>query len=142
MPRIESGSFWGSLASATFYKRTQGRLVRQLTGVAAALIVGLGAYSLSLGPLIDAEQPIRVGVPLALAAAGCWLAFRIVNYPPFADFLIAVQAEMDKVSWPSRKELQRSTVVVICTMFVLGAVLFVYDLVWAKVLELAGVLQL
>ena len=33
--------------------------------------------------------------------------------PAFADFLIAVEAEMNKVSWPTRTELFRGSMVVI-----------------------------
>jgi len=58
-----------------------------------------------------------------------WLGFRIVNWPSFADFLIAVEAEMNKVSWPSRTELIRASMVVIVLMFGLTAVLYTYDLV-------------
>jgi len=58
-----------------------------------------------------------------------WLGFRIVNLPSFADFLIAVEAEMNKVSWPSRTELIRASMVVIVLMFGLMAVLFTYDFV-------------
>ena len=31
-----------------------------------------------------------------------WLIFRLVQFPPFAEFLIATEAEMNKVSWTSR----------------------------------------
>ena len=69
-------------------------------------------------------------------AAGCagagrlWIAFRLVNMPRFADFLISVEAEMNKVSWPTRTELFAASMVVIVVIFLLTAILFVYDLVW------------
>ena len=37
---------------------------------------------------------------------------------------------MDKVSWPSKPELYRATVVVITTMVFIGIVLFFYDMFW------------
>ena len=40
--------------------------------------------------------------------------------PGFADFLIAVEAEMNKVSWPSRGELFRASIVVLVMIFVLA----------------------
>ena len=58
-----------------------------------------------------------------------------MNYPPFADFLIAVEAEMAKVSWPSRRELVRATIVVLVTMLVLTIMLSVYDTVWSLLLD-------
>ncbi len=70
---------------------------------------------------------------------GVWLGYRLVNIPRFADFLIAVEAEMNKVSWPSRGELIRSAVVVIFVIFLLAVVLFGYDLIWQQLFSWIGV---
>ena len=72
----------------------------------------------------------QYGVPLALFALGIWFVYRLVNIARFADFLIAVEAEMVKVSWPSRSELIRSSTVVIVTIFGLAFVLAMYDFFW------------
>jgi preprotein translocase subunit SecE len=49
---------------------------------------------------------------------------------------------MNKVSWPSRLELIRSSVVVIFVIFFLAIVLFSYDLVWRFLFKnVLGVLQ-
>jgi preprotein translocase subunit SecE len=48
--------------------------------------------------------------------------------PAFADFLISVEGEMNKVSWPSRGELFRASIVVMLVIFFLAALLFFYDL--------------
>jgi preprotein translocase subunit SecE len=72
---------------------------------------------------------------------GWWAAFRLVNMPNFADFLIAVEAEMNKVTWPSRTELVRSSIVVILTILLLAGILYGYDLFWNAVLMAIGVLQ-
>ena len=79
-------------------------------------------------------------IPMALVFGGYWLAFRAVNIPRFADFLIAVEAEMNKVSWPSRAEMFRSAIVVIVTIFGLAFVLFGYDVIWQLLLNSIGVL--
>ena len=55
-----------------------------------------------------------------LLAACVWVSYRLVNVPGFADFLIAVEAEMNKVSWPTRTELFRSSIVVLIMIFALG----------------------
>jgi preprotein translocase subunit SecE len=78
---------------------------------------------------------------LLVAALGAWGAFRAVNYPRFADFLISVQAEVDKVSWASKEELYRATVVVVVTMFLLGFTLLAFDVIWQWFFRLIGVLQ-
>src|SRR5262245_60474825 len=128
-------SAWSQVLNELFkteiYKRSQGRLVRQFTCLAIWIAFGLAAWRLL--PLLAVEWRVSGSVAYAIAGAillvGLWLGFRIVNLPSFADFLIAVEAEMNKVSWPSRTELIRASMVVIVLMFGLMAVLFTYDFV-------------
>ena len=126
----DAPTFWGNLLAVGLYKRNQGRLTRQLTAAGVALVIFFGAWTLSQGPLSSYDPPVRVGVPLVLSTLGLWLAVRVVNLPQFADFLISVEAEMDKVTWSSRQELFRATTVVIITMVLLAAILLFYDFVW------------
>lgn len=77
-----------------------------------------------------------VALPAIIAAVGTWAAFRIVNIPSFAEFLISVEAEMNKVSWPSRSEVARASLVVIVVIFLLTAILFTYDLVLRAVVRI------
>lgn len=113
------------------YKRSQGRMVRQFTCLAIWAAVVLAAWRLV--PILTVEwqvqTPVAWAVAFALAIVGLWIGYRIVNLPSFADFLIAVEAEMNKVSWPSRTELIRASMVVIVLMFGLTIVLFTYDFV-------------
>ena len=129
------------------YKRQQGRVTRQVTFAAVSLALGLGVWRLAqvlplwLGgdasSLFDDELGlVRFLVPGLLMAAGIWLAFRIVQTPAVADFLIAVETEMTKVSWPSRDEVMRSSIVIIFLIFILAGILAVYDLFWWFVLRL------
>ncbi len=76
-----------------------------------------------------------VVMPLLLGVALFWLAWRVVNWPTFADFLIATEAEMNKVSWTTRRRLVQDTVVVLVTVALLTTFLFVVDIVWIKVLS-------
>ncbi len=59
--------------------------------------------------------------------------------PAFADFLIAVEAEMNKVSWPSWGELVRWSVVVIVMIFAIGFLLAALDYCWVWFFKLIGV---
>lgn len=120
------------------YKPSQGRRARQGTCLALWVVVALGAWRLNRFMLSGGPVGQYVA-PLALLAVGMWLAYRAVNWPRFADFLIAVEAEINKVSWPTRGELWRSSVVVILTIFILGTLLFLYDIVWRLVLQLLGI---
>ena len=142
MAKPETASFWRALLETNLYKRNQGRLARQLTAGALMLLVVAGAYTLSLNFLIAQTRPIQTGIPVLLSVLGAWVVFRLVNYPTFAEFLISVQGEMAKVSWASWDELVRATIVVLSTMFLLGAILFIYDSLWAKILSWIGVLKL
>ncbi|MBI1904101.1 MAG: preprotein translocase subunit SecE [Planctomycetia bacterium] len=119
----------GEMFNPGLYKRTQGRIARQLTFAALAMGVLVGCWSLSQ-TLIENHPLWRLGLPGVLALLGLWVSYRIVNIPRFADFLIAVEAEMNKVSWPSKRELYRGSAVVLVTMLLLATVLFLYDLFW------------
>ncbi len=158
---IAGWDFWRGLFSLELYKRSQGRLVRQVTFWALALGVALGAWSLFafltdkriwfvswiLDPKTQRDAfdrvnlALRYGLPFLLCLAGWWVAFRVVQLPRFADFLIAVEAEVNKVSWPSRRELFRSALVVMITMFGLAFTLYLYDIFWQALLRAIGVLQ-
>lgn len=139
---IKQTSFWGELLAVGIYKRNQGRLVRQLSALAFVLVAAYGAYTLSQGPLADfRSRAVSVGIPILLVGAGAWVSYRLVNYPRFADFLISVEAEMDKVTWPAKSELYRSAVVVISTMVVMGAVLLAYDVFWQWLFRVVGFLH-
>ena len=74
-----------------------------------------------------------------ILAVGFWLGYRIVNYAPFADFLIAVEAEMSKVSWPTQQQLIRASAVVIILILGLTVIVYVYDLLLNYVLWWLGI---
>jgi preprotein translocase subunit SecE len=136
------GTFIHELFQVGLYKRTQGRMTRRIT---CAVIGGgcvIAAYLLMEWMRARYETSLLVyGLPLLIVVGGCWAAYRIINLPRFADFLIAVEAEMNKVSWPSWPELVRSSLVVIFVIFFLAFVLFGFDLVWKAVFKFFGVLQ-
>ena len=117
------------------YKRSQGKVARQLTLAAMAAVVAVGAWKLNSLGETDVEQYVT---PLVVLAIGLWASFRIVNLPKFADFLISVEAEMNKVSWPGRSELWRASIVVIIVIFFLAALLFTYDIILDTIMVKLG----
>jgi preprotein translocase subunit SecE len=134
--------FWVSMLSPAIYKRTQGKRVRQTTAGLVIVWVAYGCYTLANGPLMDASREVRFAVPVALGVILSWMAYRAVNIPQFADFLIAVEVEMKKISWPSLQRCFRAGAVVIVTMFFMAAMLFLYDQVWIWFFKSIGVLKL
>lgn len=82
---------------------------------------------------------MRIGIPALVLCVGLWIAYRIVNLANFADFLISVEAEMSKVSWPTKTELVRGSVVVLITILFLAGFLFMFDFIWAMVFKYLGI---
>lgn len=52
-------------------------------------------------------------------------------YKRFFPFLKEVRAEMRKVTWPSKKEVYSTTLVVIITTVFFGVYLFVMDIIFS-----------
>ena len=80
------------------------------------------------------------GVPAALIVAVGLLVLWVLNRPKPADFLIATEGEMKKVSWSSKEELIGSTAVVIVTVIILAVLIYVADFIWTFGLVKVGVL--
>jgi preprotein translocase subunit SecE len=132
-------AFFQELLCVGIYKRTQGRITRQVTFAVLAIVIALGL--LRLGSILASYGPHwEYGLPGVLLAVFLWIAYRVVNVPAFADFLIAVEAEMNKVSWPTRPELFRASMVVLIVIFFLAFVLSIYDLLWRVLLHGLGII--
>jgi len=152
-------SFLGGMFQGRLFKPNQGRVARQVTGLAVVAVFAAMAYRLYATILIDVGRTVvlqfpgmdsgislpgglvRMGLPGLVLLAGLWFTFRLVNWPPFANFLISVEAEMDKVSWASMDYLIRATVVVLVLMVFLGAYLFLCDIIWQQLFMLIGFLD-
>ena len=132
-------TFFHELIRAGIYKRSQGRMTRQVTFAALAIAISLGLWQL-VDTLTGYELPIQYGVPAILLVGGLWCAYRLVNLPAFADFLIAVEAEINKVSWPTRPELVKASIVVIITIFALALLLYGFDFFWYKLFQLLRII--
>lgn len=155
----EQGWFHG-----TSYKGNQGVRVRRGT-LLGLLILGLcgiwvqyGTGVLSAGRVASRDwvwdipftgnalylplmYRVQYTLPIVLAALVGWVAWRVVNWPAFADFLIATEAEMNKVSWTTRRRLFQDTIVVLVTVALLTTFLFLVDLLWIQALQTVRVLQ-
>jgi len=151
-------TFFQSLGRAAIYKRSQGKIARQVTFAVIAISFIIASWRFyvfvsfsntltSLFGLVPQSLQERthdfgmVILPCLLLGCGVWGAYRIVNFPRFADFLIAVEAEMNKVSWPSRQELVRSSIVVIFVIFFMAVMLYTFDLLWRLGFTWMGVLS-
>jgi len=121
------------------YKRGQGKYTRLCSGFGAAIIAGLGCFQLyvKLEPISwpiswrisqRAALWIATMVPVGLFVALGLLIFWLINKATVADFMIAAEGEMKKVSWSSRKEIAVSTFIVIVVVILVAMLLGVTDL--------------
>jgi preprotein translocase subunit SecE len=128
------GAFIQELLRVGIYKRSQGRIVRQVTFAALAVTFALGMWQLNI-MMIGQGPSLRYALPGCLLLLFLWTSYRLVNIPSFADFLIAVEAEINKVSWPTRSEAFRASMVVLILMFFLAFSLFACDFFWKMLLH-------
>lgn len=111
------------------YKRGQGKYTRLYSAFGAAIIAGLGCLRLySKLQATDIGLWAETMVPAGLFIGLCLLIFWLVNKPTIADFMIAAEREMKKVSWSSRKEIAVSTFIVIVVVIFMAFLLGVTDL--------------
>jgi len=120
------------------YKRGQGKYTRIGTIAAVMFVATIGAYLLSKELEIHGVW-LRFAVPavvwIGIAALILWIA----NRPASADFLIATESEMKKVSWSTKKEIIGSTKVVIVFMVVIAAILFAVDFMFVALFRWLGI---
>lgn len=113
------------------YKHDQGKYTRLGTGFGLVILIGLGCFQLyRLLEGTDAGLWVTTMVPAGLFVALSGLSFWLINLPTVADFMIAAEGEMKKVSWSSRKEIAVSTFVVIVVVVVIAVLLGVADVIF------------
>jgi preprotein translocase SecE subunit len=118
------------------YKRGQGKNTRLCSGFGAAIIAGLGCFQLyvKLEPIswwgLSRRGALWVAtmVPVGLFVVLGLLIFWLMNKSTIADFMIAAEGEMKKVSWSSRKEIAVSTFIVIVVVILVAMLLGITDL--------------
>ena len=121
----------------SIYKRGQGKYTRLCSGFGATIITLLGCYQLyvKLEPIswwgLSREWALWIAtmVPVGLFVVLGLLIFWLVGKKAsIADFMIAAEGEMKKVSWSSRREIAVSTFIVIVVVILVAMLLGVTDL--------------
>ncbi len=128
------------------YKPGQGYYTRMLSAIGSGMLVLAGAAWLYLTVMPryfgNHEQLtyIRSGAAAGLIVLMAITIYLVLNRPRVVDFMIAVEAEMKKVNWPSKKEVIGSTWVVILGTLLIALLLFVINFlfgsffIWIKIL--------
>lgn len=117
------------------YKRGQGKYTRLSSAFAIAIIAGLGCWQLynkldaaSWGLSSQAALWIATLVPAGLFVILALVTFWLINKPSVANFMIAAEGEMKKVSWSSRQEIAVSTIIVIVVVIFMAILLGTTDI--------------
>ncbi len=130
-------ALWEQLRANAEKQNLDASLVQQPKDAPVTAAAGQPVYYQGLVVL----PAVTFTLPLLLCLATLWLAWRTVNVPAWADFFIATEAELNKVSWTTRRRLVQDTVVVLVTVVLMALALFVADNIWIFVMNRIGVLQ-
>jgi preprotein translocase subunit SecE len=121
----------------SIYKRGQGKYTRLGSAFGVSLVAAIGCYRLyeqlsavEWGSGRQLDVLIATLVPAGVLVLLAGLIFWLVNRPSIADFMIAAEGEMKKVSWSSRKEIAVSTFVVIVVVIVMATFLGTVDILF------------
>ena len=128
--------------AVTTYKKNQGRPARQ---IALCVVVASLSWLLISVVALFVRRQVGIqwlGICVAVVLVAAWLSTVLLNRPRWADFLISVQQEIDKVTWPSTQEVKRATVVVLILITSMAVVIFCFDLIWQWVFQVIGFLQI
>lgn len=109
------------------YKRGQGKNSRLGSALVAFAIVAIGCWNL-YGQLLEYGIWVQTMVPVVVCGVLAGLIYWLMNKPVIADFLIAAEGEIKKVSWSSRKEITNSTIIVIFVVVLMASGLGLVDL--------------
>ncbi len=125
------------------YKRGQGKYTRTLTLAGGGVLgVVVAHYVWSQLNATELTRYLVYGIPLAIFVGVALLMLWIVNRPRSADFMIATEGEMKKVSWSSKREIVGGTKVVIAATLILAALLWAVDLAFGFFFQWIHVLQI
>ena len=130
------------------YRPGQGYYTRVGTALGAGVIIVAGGLFIGsqLGGIINPKAsyalPVQYGVSAGFILAMAAVLYWIVGLSRKAnEFFIATEGEMKKVSWSSRKDVIRSTKVVIIWVVLIGAMIFLTDVIFMKFFMLIRVLK-
>ena len=110
------------------YKRGQGKNSRLWTAITLMAIVAIGCWKLHQKLQVQDNPWVHTLVPAVVCGLFAALIYWLSNKPTIADFLIAAEGEIKKVSWSSRKEIMNSTLIVISVVAIMATGLGLVDI--------------
>ena len=129
------------------YKKGQGYWTRVMTGIAAGLLILMGAAwlwsileAIRFGD-IEPTYTAAAGAVIFIAVLGSIAFYLVARKPKMVDFMIATEGEMKKVNWSSRREILGSTWVVIGLTVFIAILCFIFDRTFQYIFTLMKVLE-
>ena len=132
------------------YKKGQAALTRYVAAGSCGALLAWGCYRPVQGDLrrrlapdpalrgarVGSRDHARVPDRRRHLRGGGFGIFLVMNRPTTADLLIDTELEMKKVSWPTRQEAWNSSIVVVVTVLIFTVILFTFDVILNKALQL------
>lgn len=117
---------------------------REATKVTSAGGVSAVVAAPPAGIEVFSKRYLQLGVALVIVVAGGYFIYSFVGRrEKSVEFLVAVDGEMKKVNWSTRKNVIDSTIVVVVATFLIAFVLAIYDVgigkVFAALFRLIGI---
>lgn len=127
----------------SLYKPGQGYWTRVLSAIGAGTLVlaGVGWLWAEMQRIQTNTVYWQSGMAVGVITFFGVLLYYLLNKPKIADFMIATEAEMKKVNWPTRREVVGATVVVIAGTLLMCLLLFVVDLLFGWIFLEIGILE-
>ncbi|MEE9211217.1 MAG: preprotein translocase subunit SecE [Phycisphaeraceae bacterium] len=131
-------AFWYNKPGQGYWTRTLSLLGAMVLIVVGALWIRsqLAVFASHSDYAVYIQWGVAAALILILGGAMIW----ILNKPRIVEFMIATEAEMRKVNWPTRRDIIGSTWIVICGTLLMAALLGVVDVVFFWVFQRIGVL--
>jgi len=123
------------------YKKGQGSAARWISAASLGALAAFGCYELQSKVSEWTSASVNLGfaaMSVSVLAGGAAFVIALiligmlVNTPKFVDYLIVSEVELRKVSWPTKAELKRQTVVVIVTLLIFSAILLAADTLFSQ----------
>ena len=129
----------------SIHKPGQGYWTRMLSAIGGGTIVVSGiVWLLPHFNGIESDQTrviVQGSIAVGVVTIFGGLLWYFLNKPRIVDFMIATEAEMRKVNWPSRKQIIGSTLVVISGTILMVLYLLIVDLSSGWFFKQIGVLD-
>ena len=127
----------------SIYKPGQGKWTRLGSAIGFGLLIVSGAgwvyeeLTIFQSPnLLYIQLVVCLGIILGFGG----LLWYLLNKPNIVEFMIATEAEMRKVNWPTQREITGSTWVVILGTLFLAVAIYLADVVCVFFFQKIGIL--